>query len=427
MTVPTGQVRFSDIGSEFGYTPNSNLGSYRILQEIAGRNWPLDTGIPSSTNQTIKFSDFRGKTCNVVVDYVGGEILSGSGSVPVNFTVSRDASNNNSISLSAGGYPTVSFSLGGNGTVSSPYDIFGNVTYQVTGTGNLQVQNSGATIGLEDAADNDYNDLVVTAKKGTFYQSGGSFYYVYNFSGLETAADVYESNGIVVGGFKSLPSSSETKKVYHVIRRKIGNGLSSGSWDGNTVLLAFIITGSGSIYGKGGNGGQGANLDDNGDDGQSGGNALTVTYNSTVFVEQGGILAGGGGGGGGGGYQYNGGPDARGAGQGGGGGAGYPAGLGGGGGFVNNGGRNGNVCQGNKGNDGTLTTGGTGGPVTCNLTGGNNGGKGGNGGDLGKDGEKGQNKSNGTGGNGGSAGKSVAHPGYTLTLFNSGLVYGSYD
>ncbi len=319
MTVPAAPnyVSFSQIATEFGNTANKNLGGYRVLQSIAGRDWNLDDGIPSSG--TIKFSDFRGKTCNVVVDYSGGETTS-----------------------------------------------------------------------------------------------------------VGTAVDNYSSSGVVVGGLKSLPSSSETKKVYHIIRRKIGNGLNSGSWDGNTVLLQFIITGSGEIYGNGGNGGQGANLDDNGDPGQPGGHALMVSYNSTVVVEQGGILAGGGGGGGGGGYQYNGGPDARGAGQGGGGGAGYPAGSGGAGGFISNGGRNGNVCQGNRGSDGTLTSGGAGGPVTCNLTGGNNGGRGGDGGNLGQSGSSGENKSNGTGGAGGSAGNAVYHPGYSLSLSNSGIVYGSY-
>jgi hypothetical protein len=319
MTVPSGQLSFSDIGNEFGYPPNYNLGAYRILQSVAGREWALDTGIPSSTNETIRFSHFQGKTLNVVVDYSGGETTS-----------------------------------------------------------------------------------------------------------VGTAKDNYTNYGVVIGGLTSLPDSTKTKKVYHVIRRKIGNGFDSGTWDANTVLLQFIITGSGSIFGYGGNGGNGANLDDNGDDGTAGGHALSVSYNSTVVVESSGILAGGGGGGGGGGYQYNSGPDARGAGGGGGGGAGFPAGSGGAAGRVNNGGRNNNVCQGKAGSAGSLFTGGAGAIIDCNLTGGGRGGNGGNGGDLGEGGDRGQNKSNGTGGNGGAAGNAIYHPGYTVNLSNSGSVYGSY-
>lgn len=334
MSVPAAPnpLSFSQIATEFGNVTNKNIGAYRISQSIAGRNWSLDDGIP--TSGTIKFSDFRGKTCNVVVDYIGD--------------------------------PTTS--------------------------------------------------------EGT-------------------AISNYTNNGVVVGGLKSLPSSSETKKVYHIIRRTIGNGLSSGTWDANTVLLAFIITGSGSIYGYGGRGGDGANIDESAPNAdtsfysertnsmrygaQSGGHALTVDYNSTVIVEQNGILAGGGGGGGGGGYRYNGGPDARGAGCGGGGGAGYPAGNGGAAGYVNDGGRNGNVCQGNAGSAGTLLIGGNGAPSTCGLTGGGNGGQGGNGGNIAKPGLRGGDRTT-SAGSPGSAGNAVYHPGYSLSLISSGTVYGNY-
>jgi hypothetical protein len=343
MTTPTtGQISFSQIISEFGPSnpdaqnglpSRSKLGSYRVNQTIGGRNWTLDGGVP--TSGSISFSQLRGKTLNVVVDYVGGETTS-----------------------------------------------------------------------------------------------------------VGTAKDNFSNSGVVVGGFKGRPTSSETKKVYNLIRRKIGNGLSSGDWDSNTVLLNFTITGSGAIYGYGGNGGAGANIDENAPQPNqsfyssrtnsirygpiSGGHALSVSYNSTIVVESGGILAGGGGGGGGGGYQYNGGDDARGAGQGGGGGAGYPAGTKGAAGYVNDGGRNGNVCQGNVGSDGTLTTGGAGGPVTCYLTGGNNGGAGGAGGDIGGAGGAGQNKSNGAGSSGAGPGNSVYHPGVTISLSNSGTVSGPY-
>jgi hypothetical protein len=210
--------------------------------------------------------------------------------------------------------------------------------------------------------------------------------------GLGTARDSYDSNGVAVGGFRTRPGLSDTKKVYHLIRRKIGNGFSSGGWEATTTSLNFIIAGSGAIYGYGGDGGRGADIDRPGGDGISGGNALILNYNSSVTVESGGILAGGGGGGSGGGYKYNGGPDARGAGCGGGGGAGFPAGGAGGAGFVNDGGKNNNVCQGREGNPGSLTSGGQGALANCDLTGGGRGGDGGNGGNLGLGGADGENE-----------------------------------
>jgi len=293
---------------------------------------------------------------------------------------------------------------------------------------------SSGTIKFSDLYDKTLN-VVVDITGGETTSSQSAEYY-------------YNNNGVVIGGFKSFPDSQKTKKVYHLIRQKIGNGFNSGNWDNNTLLLQFIITGSGSLYGYGGRGGDGANIDESapsaGDSffsgrtnnirygAQSGGHALLVSYDSTVIVESGGILAGGGGGGGGGGYQYNNGPDARGAGYGGGGGAGYPAGSGGSGGFVNERGRNGNVCQGGPGAPGTLTTAGIGGPQSggnrtspCGLTGGGNGGYGGDGASLGSGGNNGENK-NTSGGSGGSSGNSVYHPGVTISLINYGTVLGPY-
>lgn len=71
MTTPAGQIKFSDISTEFGMPPSKNLGAYRISQSIAGKTWPLDSGVPVSGQ--IKFSDLRGKTLNVVVDIAGAE------------------------------------------------------------------------------------------------------------------------------------------------------------------------------------------------------------------------------------------------------------------------------------------------------------------------------------------------------------------
>jgi len=82
MTLPTSgnQIKFSDIASEFGYTPNNKLGEYRVNQSIAGKDWVLDSGIPSSGQ--IKFSDFHGKRLNIVVE-------SGTGGDEFNVTLTN--------------------------------------------------------------------------------------------------------------------------------------------------------------------------------------------------------------------------------------------------------------------------------------------------------------------------------------------------
>lgn len=63
----SGQISFSNISTEFGASPNSTLGGYRISQTVGTlSNLPLDDGIPQSGS--IKFSDFYGKRLNIVVD-----------------------------------------------------------------------------------------------------------------------------------------------------------------------------------------------------------------------------------------------------------------------------------------------------------------------------------------------------------------------
>jgi hypothetical protein len=63
----SGSISFSQITNEFGTPPGRNLGAYRVSQSVGTlSNLPLDTGIPQSG--TIRFSNFRGKRLNVVVD-----------------------------------------------------------------------------------------------------------------------------------------------------------------------------------------------------------------------------------------------------------------------------------------------------------------------------------------------------------------------
>ena len=81
MTLPSGgQLRFSQIEGEFGQNGGRSLGRYRITNNVgdlgslgldnAGTGGNLSATIPRSG--TIKFSDFRGKSLNVVVNYYSG-------------------------------------------------------------------------------------------------------------------------------------------------------------------------------------------------------------------------------------------------------------------------------------------------------------------------------------------------------------------
>ena len=72
------QLAFSEIEAEFGGTPARSLGQYRrddpafTNESPSGSslsNLPLDTGIPTGSNDEIKFSDFYGKKLNMVIDY----------------------------------------------------------------------------------------------------------------------------------------------------------------------------------------------------------------------------------------------------------------------------------------------------------------------------------------------------------------------
>ena len=69
------QLKFSEIEKEFGENPGRSLGRYKsshpdFKNENPGElsNLPLDTGIPTGTNDQIKFSQFYSKRLNIVVD-----------------------------------------------------------------------------------------------------------------------------------------------------------------------------------------------------------------------------------------------------------------------------------------------------------------------------------------------------------------------
>ena len=114
----------------------------------------------------------------------------------------------------------------------------------------------------------------------------------------------FDSSAVVIGGFKSIPSrsdNSQTKKVYHLVRNKLGsttNGavaFRTSTWDSNTLLLRYIVNGSGKLYGKGGD-----------PNGGSGSPAFGVDRSCEMIIESGGEVRGGGGAGGrGGNYSFS--------------------------------------------------------------------------------------------------------------------------
>lgn len=230
----------------------------------------------------------------------------------------------------------------------------------------------------------------------------------------------------VLGKFRTRPSSSSGTAVIINLPSGTYSGVNAGinycsfrtgTWDSNTVLGLSIASGA-SIYGAGGNGGNGVmNGGINGGDGSS---ALGIEY-PLILAHDGYIQCGYGGGGGGGFGTSD--PDKNtrdyGApGGGGGGGAGVPAGRGG-----SRGGGGYNTSGGSNGNAGTATIGGSGGGGAGG--GGASGGRGGDGG--------GTNNGGGAGGGGGGGNRtggegSPGNPGsngYGIIIGPSGSIISS--
>jgi len=191
----------------------------------------------------------------------------------------------------------------------------------------------------------------------------------------------------------------------------------NASWStGDTIR---IVSSGGAIKGRGGNGGRGKGQNDAqpSTSGQAAGDAIEISF-PTTLQNTATIRAGGGGGGGSAGGRTtnppspmkppSGGSTIIYGGGGGGGGAGAQAGQGGAGGTDPNG-------NGQPGANGTATAGGAGGSST-----GQQNPNGGNGGAPGAAGGTGQG-----GSPGGAAGKAVEDNGYTLTLQNSGTIQGA--
>ena len=82
MTLPGvgSSISFSQIVEEFGSNAGHTLGNYRRDENPdfknaspinSDLNLPLDTGIPTSGE--IRFSQFRGKKLNMIIDYYNGD------------------------------------------------------------------------------------------------------------------------------------------------------------------------------------------------------------------------------------------------------------------------------------------------------------------------------------------------------------------
>ena len=230
----------------------------------------------------------------------------------------------------------------------------------------------------------------------------------------------------VIGGLKSKPSNTAAHRVRIHVNQNIGGksgeinrcALRTGSWNSGTDLIVDV-GGEGAIYGGGGKGGQGGDVDSSGHAGEDGASALGIDYNgTTVNVASGGLIrcGFGGGGGGGAGRQNDKGSERTVGGGGGGGGQGYPGGAGG---------SEGNADHGQSGGSGgDISEAGEGGG------GGNNGNQAYSGGG-GEGGSQGEAANNGSGGNhgagsGGAQGSAIRKAsGVSFSLNNSGTVTGN--
>ena len=229
----------------------------------------------------------------------------------------------------------------------------------------------------------------------------------------------------VIGGLRSKPSNTNGHRVRIHVNQNLGGksgeintvALRTGGWNTGTDLIVDV-GGEGAIYGGGGAGGQGGDVDTSGHAGEDGASALGIDYNgTTVNVASGGLIrcGFGGGGGGGAGRQNDKGSERTVGGGGGGGGQGYPGGAGG---------AEGNADHGQgPGSAGDISEAGEGGG------GGNNGnqaysGAGGEGGSQGEGANNGSGGNHGAGSGGGQGSAIRKAGGVSFTLNNNGSIVG---
>ena len=93
----------------------------------------------------------------------------------------------------------------------------------------------------------------------------------------------------VIGGLRSKPSNTSGHRVRIHVNQNIGGksgerdicALRTGSWNSGTDLIVDV-GGEGAIYGGGGKGGQGGDVDSSGHAGENGASALGIDHNGTI-------------------------------------------------------------------------------------------------------------------------------------------------
>jgi len=92
MTTPSGTISFLDLIDEFGNpgAGTSNLGDFRVSQNVNGDNFALDEGVPQTGS--ISFDNLRNKSLNVVVNVTAGTTLN-----------AKSIYNNNNVVVIGGG------------------------------------------------------------------------------------------------------------------------------------------------------------------------------------------------------------------------------------------------------------------------------------------------------------------------------------
>jgi hypothetical protein len=386
MTTPASpnSISMSQIISEFGANnttgslpSRTKLGSYRVNQSIAGRNWTLDNGVP--TSGAISFSQLRGKTLNVVVDYSGGieygvnsETRYNSSGVVVGGFRSRPTSSSSSTKKV---HHVIRKKIGGTAGIAeiTPTQPFPLPSFFAFGFGILQANTLGPflvsrreiplseypqectwrgcrtiepTIGVQSTTTT--NSPILSLSGGgsgatismtrtrtvniTRTYAGTSSPYKY----WEEIYDAYTAT-LISGGSgysknQSVSASWDGRTFTFTVNAvsPTGSSFDTGSgWNGLVILNYFVESGA-VIGGRGGDGGDGGVNSIPPQNGGNGGTAFGIRVPCTVYLS--GSIRQGAGGGGGGSFQYQ--DIGRGCGQryngdGGGGGAGIPGGLGG--------------------------------------------------------------------------------------------------
>lgn len=370
MTTPTGQISLDDVKDEFGRAaPDGDttgtaisLGKYRVNDD-ATFNKPLDVGVPQSG--TIKMSDLRGRTRNVIFRYTGQNSR-------------EDVTTDNAGDTSAL-------------NVSSVYNANQNQYQGYTVSQPLRI---GQFTDRPSDTTNASNPVIVTVSvAGTIGSQS---------TGLDNPAEQF------------VALDTGTLGAGASMRIEVESISSSG------------IGVSGNIFGAGGRGGNGSSGNGDGGNATNGTTAIGVRAGngSVTIINKGGIIQCGFAGGGGGGGSYDD-PsksmtDPVTSGGGGGGGAGFPNGKGGDAGTNADKGDNGGA-----GGDSTNTTfgvGNSGGDPDEGSSGGGDGGNGGQNGTAAENGDSGSggNQSNGSGGAAGSNGAAIRiKTGATFTLVGS--------